>query len=348
MVLSVGIIGDNPQQPSIVAETYIPDQLIAGNLKLVTDNITLSGAVALPRGTVVGFARFGTGALTSSTGKTQATGTLTVASVPLDGATVTVQGTVFTFNTQLPGNVSQNPAPNQILITPGMTTAQVAQALVEALAAATDANTTKMTYSLSGSVITATAVQVGTGGNALTLASSSGAVTVSGGTLSGGTANTGTATIGTISAGRNVQPGNYVITLTSATQGNVIDPLGEMLGVTTMGTAFVNSQINFTITTGGSPAAGDAFYINVANVGASGIWKLCTNGAVDGSEIPGGILVDFSDPSAGNVAAGVYLMGEFNGNAIVFDSSITPAYIKDAFRGKGIFIKSSVSAFDPT
>lgn len=55
MTLTVNSLGDNPQQPGISAETYIPDQLIAGNLKLVTDTITVvSGAGVLQRGTVLG------------------------------------------------------------------------------------------------------------------------------------------------------------------------------------------------------------------------------------------------------------------------------------------------------
>lgn len=53
MTLSVSTIGDNPQQPGINAETYIPDQLIAGNLKLVSQDITLD-AGTLVRGTVLG------------------------------------------------------------------------------------------------------------------------------------------------------------------------------------------------------------------------------------------------------------------------------------------------------
>lgn len=54
MTLNVTNIGDNPQQPSISAEAFIPDQLIAGNLKLVTSTITLTGAAALSRGAVLG------------------------------------------------------------------------------------------------------------------------------------------------------------------------------------------------------------------------------------------------------------------------------------------------------
>lgn len=53
MALSVTTIGDNPFQPGISAETYVPDQLIAGGLKLVTQPIVVS-AGTLVRGTVLG------------------------------------------------------------------------------------------------------------------------------------------------------------------------------------------------------------------------------------------------------------------------------------------------------
>lgn len=348
MALSVGILGDNPQQPAISANTYIPDQLIAGPLQLVTNSVIVSGSAALPRGTVMG--RASLGAAVSSTGKVQASGTVAVAAVPTDGDTVTIQGTVVTFNAR--SGVGQLPAVNQVLFDSSMTTAQVAQAFLAALLANPgDANLSKMTYTLSGSTITAKAVNYGTGGNAYTLATSnSGAFTVSGATLSGGTANTGTATIGSISLGSQTQAGIYTITLTSATQGTVEAPNGQVLGTMTMGTAFTDPMINFTITTDGSPAAGDIFGIYVPDLTLQSTltWKLCTKSAVDGSNIPTGILCDACDPSGGNVVAGVYEMGEFNGNAIVYDSSLSPADIRNGFRGKGIFIKNVVSAADPT
>src|SRR5471032_1691620 len=53
MSLIVNNLGDNPQQPGVYAESYIPDQLIAGNMKLVTATVTL-GAGTLQRGTVLG------------------------------------------------------------------------------------------------------------------------------------------------------------------------------------------------------------------------------------------------------------------------------------------------------
>jgi hypothetical protein len=54
MVTPVTPVGDNPFRPGMVSETYIPDQLIAGDLKLVTTNGTITGAAAFVRGTVMG------------------------------------------------------------------------------------------------------------------------------------------------------------------------------------------------------------------------------------------------------------------------------------------------------
>lgn len=53
MALTPSVIGDNTQTPGAAAEIYNPDQLIAGNLKLITDTVNL-GAGVLARGTVLG------------------------------------------------------------------------------------------------------------------------------------------------------------------------------------------------------------------------------------------------------------------------------------------------------
>lgn len=55
MSLAVTNVGDNVQAPSISAVQYIPDQLIAGEMKNVTGNVTiLSGAGIVKRGAVLG------------------------------------------------------------------------------------------------------------------------------------------------------------------------------------------------------------------------------------------------------------------------------------------------------
>jgi hypothetical protein len=53
MTTPVSTIGDNPQRPGIRSDVYVPDQLIAGSLPLVTEPITLA-AGTLPRGAVLG------------------------------------------------------------------------------------------------------------------------------------------------------------------------------------------------------------------------------------------------------------------------------------------------------
>jgi len=53
MTLTVTNVGDNQFAPGVAAVSYIPDQLIAGNLKLITDTVTLA-AGTLPRGAILG------------------------------------------------------------------------------------------------------------------------------------------------------------------------------------------------------------------------------------------------------------------------------------------------------
>jgi hypothetical protein len=336
MTLAINSLGDNPQQPGISAETYVPDQLIAGNLKLVSDSVTITGGAVLQRGSVLG--KVSEGTIASSAGKTYATGSITVAAVPTAGDTVTIGGTAVTF-------VAANPVGNQVVI--GATAVATAQNLAAFLIGSTDSNLVKFTYSVAGAVVTTNAAALGTGGNSLTLATSdSAAFTLSGATLSGGTANAGAETIGSISAGPSLKPGVYTITLTSTTAANVVDPTGDSLGVATVGTPFTDAQINFTITTGASIAAGDQFAL-VAAVG-SGSYKLASASATDGSQNPVAILADYTDASAGDVTGGIYIMGEFNKGALILGPGITLASAKAALAPLGIFLKNSVTASDPS
>jgi hypothetical protein len=107
----------------------------------------------------------------------EATGTITLTGTGTASDTVTVNGTVVTL-------VSSAPTGNQVLI--GGTAAITAANLWAFLLNSTDVNISKGTYTLSGAVITCTFYEVGTVGNAFTLAKSSTAITISGGTLAGG------------------------------------------------------------------------------------------------------------------------------------------------------------------
>jgi hypothetical protein len=167
-----------------------------------------------------------------------------------------------------------------------------------------------------------------------------------------GGANTGNGTVGSFvyEAGREF--GNFIVLFTSATAFGVTDPEGFSLGTGTVGTAFVgtpsggSAEIGFTITAGSTAfVAGDGFLLNQTQT--QGNYILSVSTASDGSQVPSAILADNADASAGPVKAGAYVFGEFNQNAINFDSSWTLNTLYPALRQYGIFLKFAVSAADP-
>ena len=81
---------------------------------------------------------------------------------------------------------------------------------------------------------------------------------------------------------------------------------------------------------------------------ASGKYVLALEAATDGSSTPVAIAADYVDPTLSDVSGGVYLAGEFNGNALTLGAGITLAAAKEALRPLAIWIKSAVSAADPT
>ncbi|MDN7812086.1 DUF3383 domain-containing protein [Burkholderia gladioli] len=108
-----------------------------------------------------------------------ASGTVTLTANPAANDTLAINGTAVTF-------VAANPVGSQVLI--GGTAAATAANLQAFLAASTDANLSQCSYSTTGAVTTVTAIALGNAGNAITLAKSSTAITLSGATLAGGVA----------------------------------------------------------------------------------------------------------------------------------------------------------------
>lgn len=86
----------------------------------------------------------------------------------------------------------------------------------------------------------------------------------------------------------------------------------------------------------------------LGKITASGKYILSLSAAVDGSQSPSAIAVDYIDATAGDVIAGVYLAGEFNGAALTLGTGITLAAATAAFRPLSIYVKNSVTAADPT
>jgi hypothetical protein len=89
MALVPSTVGDNSSAPFGVATLYNPDQLIAGDLKLVTQgSATITGNAALPRGTVMGKITVGAVAFAAKAGGNTGNGTLSA----LSAGTRTIAG----------------------------------------------------------------------------------------------------------------------------------------------------------------------------------------------------------------------------------------------------------------
>jgi hypothetical protein len=158
--------------------------------------------------------------------------------------------------------------------------------------------------------------------------------------------NTGNGTIGTVSATSTAKIGTYTAVATSSTTWTVTDPEGAALNNATTGTAYNNGGIAFTITAGGTAfVANDSFTLTV--VDSIGNFIVSVKTASDGSQTPCAILADYADATNGPVMTGAYVAGEFNVNAINFDSSWTPELLTTALRLYAIFLKGSVTAVDP-
>lgn len=161
-----------------------------------------------------------------------------------------------------------------------------------------------------------------------------------------GPVGTGNGTITLITAGTRTKTGVYTIKFLTATTYTVTDPQGEALPNGVNG-AYANPNLNFTITAGGTPfVAGDSFTVTVA-AGAN-TWKKSVKTAVDGSNLPLGILVDDADATGGDVNSGMYLTGEFNENVVAYDGTWTLEELKQSLRRDGIFLKSAITANPPT
>jgi len=82
----------------------------------------------------------------------------------------------------------------------------------------------------------------------------------------------------------------------------------------------------------------------LGQITSTGYYTECVKTATDGSETPTAILVDQANAASETVQAGVYVMGEFNLNDLIFDSSWTIAQLQAAFRPYAIFLRNTVAA----
>jgi hypothetical protein len=159
-------------------------------------------------------------------------------------------------------------------------------------------------------------------------------------------AGTGNGTITGMAVGGRSLPGAYVLTATSPTSFNVVDPLGAIRAPATVGVPYVSEVIGFEINAGGTAfAVGDAFTVTVAST--AGEYLLSASAASDGSQNPVGILVENIDTSATGfnaaTANALYIEAEVNANSLTFGTGYDAASVRDALAIRGVHIKFSVS-----
>ncbi|MDQ2763020.1 MAG: head decoration protein [Pseudomonadota bacterium] len=81
---------------------------------------------------------------------------------------------------------------------------------------------------------------------------------------------------------------------------------------------------------------------------ASQKYTIATSAAADGSQVPCNILVDDVDATLADALGGIYAMGEFNANAVILGAGITLAAAKAALEVQNIYLKTAITASDPT
>lgn len=89
----------------------------------------------------------------------------------------------------------------------------------------------------------------------------------------------------------------------------------------------------------------------LGRITASGKYIKSASAAGDGSQTPVAVLADDVDATSADAAAGVYMTGEFNSNALTLGAGWTVATVTNALRAFGIFVKTVTGALsnaDPT
>ncbi|CAK7026203.1 head decoration protein [Saezia sanguinis] len=82
----------------------------------------------------------------------------------------------------------------------------------------------------------------------------------------------------------------------------------------------------------------------MGKITTSGLYTICKKTATDGSQNPVAILVDDRDASSADVAGSVFLLGEFNANAVTFDALWTLADLTAAMDVNKVFLRDPLQA----
>jgi len=145
------------------------------------------------------------------------------------------------------------------------------------------------------------------------------------GTVGGG--NTGASTCGSVTAGPKAKIGTYTLTCIAEATGAgtfaVADPDGFALASATVGTAYVNDHINFTLTDAGEDSnLGDIYTIEIT--AGSGKYVEVDAAAVDGSQNAAGIAIaNYNATSADTAGVAIVRDAIITSSNLVWPSSAT-------------------------
>lgn len=140
---------------------------------------------------------------------------------------------------------------------------------------------------------------------------------------------------------------SFTIAATAVNAGlfSVTDPLGNKMPDATVGVAYTNNQLNFTLNDGSTDyVAGDSFSVTVA--AGSGKYKKALAAAVDGSQDldTAVVLAEDKDASSEDKTTTAYETGEFNYNVMTFGTGFTASNTTESLAKRSIFLKNSVAA----
>ena len=158
------------------------DQFGQSEINEIIMGRTISAKVPLAESVINNLSKVIAGSTLKLSGGAAAMASITVGAVPAGATNMAVNGYTFTFRANT----------NAVLISEigitGLTTAQAAQKIADAINSSTDSRLVDISASVSGNVVTLQANTLGTGPNAYTLSAGTSGLTVSGATFTGGAA----------------------------------------------------------------------------------------------------------------------------------------------------------------
>lgn len=154
--------------------------------------------------------------------------------------------------------------------------------------------------------------------------------------------NTGTGAMTAVAAKRRIKVGVYTMTCVQVIANSgvfkVIDPDGKLVGMATVGVAFLSDQIGFSISDATDFIAGDSFTVTIP-AASTEKYVLVDKAAIDGSGVADCILAESVDATSADVTTVGYKTGQFNRAALVVAAANTVAEHEADLRVNDINLK---------